>query len=263
MFTDISIPHVNKMDRGLAYAEACFETFRVIDGDIFCWRQHWQRLTRGLAELGIALDKQHERLILQSCLHAAKKEAKDCLLRLTVSGGEASWGLLQSAQPSVSLQTMPFKPTHVPFAAIPIAYPFALLPKVAKFTADYAQTLRAIQVWQSSNPMQNILCHEGHVVGGLTANVVFLNQGKWQTPQGLGVLPGVVRRFLLKKKLIHAQKCSVSMLSECEAMVLINSGTFLTVVDSIRGRKLYTKHPSISALKTALQHEKGVSLEHV
>ncbi|MDX8382453.1 MAG: aminotransferase class IV [Ghiorsea sp.] len=263
MFTDISIHHINKMDRGLAYAEACFETFRVIHGDIFCWRQHWQRLTLGLEELGIALDKKHERLILQSCLAAAKKEADDCLVRLTVSGGEADWGLLQSAQPSVSLQTMPFKATQTPFTAIPIAYPFALLPKVAKFTADYAQTLRAIQVWQSPNPMLNILCHDGHVIGGLTANVVLFSQGKWQTPQGIGVLPGVVRQFLLKKKLIHATKCPVSMLSTCEAMVLINSGTFLTIVHSIRGRKLYTKHPAISALKTALQQEKGVSITDV
>ncbi len=42
-------------DRGLLYAEACFETFRVVNGAIFSWREHEKRLRLGLSLFGLAL----------------------------------------------------------------------------------------------------------------------------------------------------------------------------------------------------------------
>ena len=40
-------------DRGLSYGDGVFETFRCHRGRIHLWDYHWQRLSRGLAVLGI------------------------------------------------------------------------------------------------------------------------------------------------------------------------------------------------------------------
>ncbi len=42
-------------DRGLAYVDGVFETFRVIDGDVLLFNRHWKRLIESLKRLNIHL----------------------------------------------------------------------------------------------------------------------------------------------------------------------------------------------------------------
>ena len=41
------------MDRGLLFADAVYEGFGVLDGQIVDYRHHWRRLVRSLGELAI------------------------------------------------------------------------------------------------------------------------------------------------------------------------------------------------------------------
>ncbi|MDX8387181.1 MAG: aminotransferase class IV [Ghiorsea sp.] len=266
MSNEISIQHERHMDRGLAYAEACFETFRVIDGHIFLWHQHWQRLCLGLHSFGIQLEINLEQRVQQDCLTYAKQESDDCLVRLTISGGSTDWGLTKSTTPIVRIQVMPFShgdPT--PLRAISVEHPFPLQDKIAKFTADYAYTLKALQIWKkehdTSNPQQFIVCKHNQILSGITSNIVIYHQGKWLTPEGSGILNGVIRDFFLKKGLIQTQVCPINFLDTCEAVLFLNSGQFLRPIQSINGRDLDTQHQAISALQQNLNHEKGVKIE--
>jgi branched-subunit amino acid aminotransferase/4-amino-4-deoxychorismate lyase len=256
----LDIQIVQSLNRGLSYAESCFETFRVVDGAIFLWHKHWQRLQHGLTSFGLDLSEKHQENIKDNCLQAAKKQGSDALIRLTVTGGEAAWGLSQQATPQVFIQALPFisKPQNIRLQSV--EYPFALLDKPAKFTSDYALTLRAIQHWSLQDGKSPLICKNNMLLSGLTANIALFHQGKWFTPQGDGILAGVIRNHLIQQGLIIPQPCSTQLLSHVEAAVLLNSGSFLQVVQSIDNQQLQTQHPAIADLQQNLQRQQGVRL---
>jgi len=259
MHDALDIQIVQQLNRGLSYAESCFETFRVVDGAIFLWHQHWSRLNRGLQSFGIDISSQEEK-IYQSCLQAAAEIDDDCLLRLTVTGGEAVWGLNQQATPQVFIQVIPFIAKSQTIRLQSVEYPFALLDKPAKFTSDYALTLRAIQHWSLQDGNSPLICKNNMLLSGLTANIALFCQGKWVTPQGDGILAGTIRDYLIDQSFITSQACSIQILEQTEAAVLLNSGSFLQVVQSIDKQQLQTQHPAIADLRQTLQEQAGVRL---
>ncbi|WP_051938013.1 aminotransferase class IV [Ghiorsea bivora] len=256
----LDIQIVQHLNRGLSYAESCFETFRVIDGAIFLWDKHWQRLQHGFASFGLCLADKHQENIKQNCLHAAKKEGSDCLVRLTLTGGEAAWGLMQQATPQIFIQTLPFLTQQQTIHLQSVEYPFALLPKPAKFTADYALMLRAKQHWTLQDGKSPLICKNNVLLSGLVANIALFNQGKWLTPQGDGILAGNIRNYFIQQGLMTPQSCSAQLLAQTEAAVLLNSGSFLQVVQSIDNQPLQTQHPAIADLQQNLQAQQGVRL---
>ena len=256
MADDLNIQYVDNLDRGLSYAESCFETFRVIDGSIFAWDYHWQRLQQGLQSFGVVLTNQQQ--VLQQCLNAASHTSADCLVRLTISGGDASWGLKQQATPNIFIQAQAFQAKTAEIHLQSVEYPFPLMPKVAKFSSDYALTLRASQKWSLNDVSTALVCKDGVILGGITANIALFVAGQWLTPEGDGILAGTVRHFLMQQGLIQAQTCPTSLLEQCQAAVLLNSGSFIQVVHAINGKTLDTSHSAIADLEHTLQHEKGV-----
>jgi len=257
---NLNIHCVDHLNRGLSYAESCFETFRVIDGAIFLWDKHWQRLQHGFTSFGLCLPDKHQKNIKQSCLQAAKEVGSDCLVRLTITGGEAPWGLMQQVAPQVFIQALPFLAKQQAIHLQSVEYPFSLLPKPAKFTSDYALTLRAMQHWTLQDGRSPLLCKNDALLGGLVANIALFTQGKWLTPTGDGVLAGTIRHYLLQQGLIQTQRCSTQILEQTEAAVLLNSGSFLQVIHNIDNKTLHTQHPAISDLQQNLQAQKGVRL---
>ncbi|MDQ7003843.1 MAG: aminotransferase class IV [Ghiorsea sp.] len=258
MADDLNIQYVEGLDRGLSYAESCFETFRVLDGSIFAWDYHWQRLQQGLQCFGIVLTNQQQ--ILQQCLNAAKDKSADCLVRLTVSGGDAPWGLKQQAIPKIFIQSLPFQAKKAEVHLQGVEYPFPLMPKIAKFTSDYALTLRASQKWNLDGANTALVYKDGMVLGGITANIALFVDDQWLTPEGEGILAGTVRHFLVEQGLIQAQVCPVSLLEQTQAALLLNSGAFVQVAHSINGKTLDTSHPSTADLQHILQKQQGVRL---
>jgi branched-subunit amino acid aminotransferase/4-amino-4-deoxychorismate lyase len=250
---------VSQLDRGLAYAEACFETFRVLNGHVFQQVEHQKRLQEGLETYGfICTDDELENWFEQA-VAAANMHGNDILLRMTVSGGDAIWGLLAKQQrPHVQIQMMPSverKPLHLQS----VIWPFPLREKKVKYTADYAESLRAIQQWGLDNPMQALICSDSdNVLSTLTANIAIYRQGQWFTPQGLGILHGIVRQFLLEKGVLIESVCPSIWLDDCEAVVCMNSGVFVQPVASYNDRNFDINYPAINKLFSAFEGMLGV-----
>ena len=268
MAEELNITFFHRMDRGLAYAESCFETFRIIDGEIFQWPEHWSRLTQGMAGFGLKLDDMQAESVLAACLRDAAATADDCLVRLTATGGTAEWGLLTQGEISFYIQATPFKGPSLqanPLELISVASPFPLLPRIAKFPADYSLTLRSLPQWQQQFPLasaqQFLITRDELVISGITANVLILRHGQWFTPEGDGVLAGIVSRFLMAQGAVQAKPCPVSWLEDCEAIVFTNCGQFMQLVQSVNGRKLSYELPQITALKNILSRQQGVRIE--
>jgi len=251
------------MDRGLAYAEACFETFRVIDGNIFDWAGHWQRLTLGLSEFGLLLSPGHDEEVLFACLREAAKVGDDTLVRLTISGGESRWGLTRRAdEPIVYIQSVAYTVSQ-PTEFLRLAtWPFALQKKTAKFVADYADTLRALH---GATDAHVLFEQDGLLLAAATANILLYRGRSWCTPPDTaGVLPGRVRNFLIWHKLVRETPCPVDWLEDCEAMVVCNSGLFIQPVAWVEGveraEPMAVQHQMLRTLTDALGAAEGVRL---
>ena len=240
------------MDRGLSYAEACFETFRVVNGAVFGWEQHMQRLADGLACFGLLLDAP-ARASLQSAVHEVAT-GDDMLVRVTVSGGISEWGLQRRAESlRIHVQSIPYIGSGAADLEMR-EWPFPPKPRPAKFTADYAETLRALA---GNGHREPLFVHQGRILGTATANVLLCRGGQWWTPEtGDGVLPGVIRGFLLSNG-VHEADCPVEWLEDCEAMLLTSSGVFLRPVVRIGERQLDAGHPAMAGLRTALRGQPG------
>lgn len=261
----VEIKTVAQLDRGLAYGECCFETVRVVDGEIFQWPRHWQRLQAGLAEFGVALENADQKPVYQEILKRAAERGEDVLVRLTVTGGEAPWGLCPPAerQPLALIQAMPALPVIAPARLQSVAWPFPLRSKVAKYSSDYADALRAMQGWQASmqrdcEPLLTTAGSEPCLLSGLTANLLLFRGGKWHTPGGDGILPGIVRDWLVEHAGVHVATCPLSWLQEIEAMALCNSGYFVRPVAEVDGHQLDAGHLAHRQLFDALTGHPGV-----
>ncbi len=251
------------MDRGLAYGEACFETFRVIDGHIFDWPGHWQRLALGLSEFGLLFSTGQDEEVLFSCLREAAKVGEDTLLRLTISGGESAWGLTNRGNsPVAHIQCVPYPVVSSPLFLRLATWPFALQSKQAKFVSDYADTLRALHGAADINVLFE---QDGMLLATATANILLYREGRWHTPPAdAGILQGRVREFLIRHGIVHESTCPVIWLQDCEAMAVCNSGVFIRPiawVESVeRTEPMDVRHPALHILTDALGTAEGVRL---
>ncbi|OIP99933.1 MAG: hypothetical protein AUK35_04735 [Zetaproteobacteria bacterium CG2_30_46_52] len=264
MFDSLPIHRVSTMPRGLGYAVACFETFRVIDDKIFAWDKHWLRLSQGLQAYGLTLPESAQQYVFEAVLEYCQGLGHDCLSRITIAAAEAPWGLLQHSKLECFIQAQAYSQPFALHNLHSIAYPYALRPKVAKFTSDYAETLRAIEHMRGLHPdikpADYLWCHDGFIISGLTANVLLYVQGQWLTPNNTAVLPGIMRDYFITQGWVEAMACPVALLHACEAMVLSNCGQFIQPVAYINHRELDERHPAINQLSKHLASNEGVSL---
>ncbi|MDX8403872.1 MAG: aminotransferase class IV [Mariprofundaceae bacterium] len=263
--TELNIHYSDKLDRGLAYGEACFETFRVIDGKVFDWQQHLSRLITGLESFGISLSEHHLELIQKQLLARTAEVADDALVRLTITGGSANWGLVRNRdqKPEVYIQCMPYVSQRHEAELSTVEWPYSLQAKIAKFSSDYALTLRAMQQWKHDGLPESkipLICKNGQLLSTLTANLLIYRKGRWHTPDEScgGILPGVVRNALITNSLIEVSDCPITWLDDCDAIALTNSGFFIQPAGMVNGRALNTKQQLFETLYQAFKGKPGV-----
>jgi len=245
--TRIRVEICTRMERGLAYAEACFETFRIVHGELFAWAAHMQRLQRGMAAFGYQMDEAMTEVLYRQCLQQAANVAGDALVRLTVSVGAAEQGLMQVSDELIArIQATVCQPRQEALHLHSHLWPWALRPRPAKFTADYAQMSMLLHRLGTTDV---VFAHEGMLLAGAVANVLIYRHGQWWTPPAeRGVLPGVIRGHLIAAGVVREAPCPAAWLHDCDALALSNSGMLLQRVDSIDGRELQMPGAAWSAL---------------
>ncbi len=252
--SDVMVHHYTDCDRGLMYAEACFETVRVWHGQVYAWAQHERRLQQGLATFGLSMPKH---LYAQVCA-AAEPYGKDVMVRLTLTGGRAAWGLQQRAEhPALFLQAQAYTARAAPRLRTCV-WPFPVKKKLAKFTADYAETLRACHQAALAADEQALFHRHAHVLATATSNILFFHQGQWKTPAGDGVLPGVIRAALLNAGLLTACACPMNVLLEAEAIAVCNSLVFVQAITHIDGQERLCDQQAVKQLWDVFHAAKGV-----
>jgi len=252
-------------DRGLLYGEACFETFRIINGTIFDWAGHEARLRLGLGLFGLDLPDGLE----QQCLEKAKKRGSDVLVRITVTGGKAPRGLLSGSERNVGvyIQRWLYGPRIEDIHLRTVTWPLPLYPRPAKLVADYAQTIRGLHDLRCKGLLaedeEALICDADMLCSASTSNILLFADGVWLTPDTDAVVPGVVRHALLKVGVARACPCPLDLAERCEAIALTNSGWFIRPVASINGRKLSMDGAPFEQLAAVLAGQAGIPEEFV
>jgi branched-subunit amino acid aminotransferase/4-amino-4-deoxychorismate lyase len=237
---------------------------RVIKGKIFAWEAHLTRLQQGVAAFGLACPEG----LLPSCLEAAQTAGEDALLRLTLSGGQAPRGLIPDGerQVAVHIQVWPYHPASEPLTLRSVHWPLTGMSRIAKFTADYAFTIRLLHQARHAGLLgqneQALFTRDDEILCMETANILLLVNGEWLTPDTEAALQGVVRQALLESSALRACRCPVDWLLACDAMAICNSGSFIRPVASVNGRRLDVHPDRFTILLDVLRGRQGVP-EHL
>lgn len=190
-------------DRGLAYGDGLFETFRVSNGRPLLLRRHLQRLYEGCGRLRLAVQSQ----LLETELLAFCETLGEGVAKLIVTRGDGERGYAFPASQAVRrvllASPLPAYPTSNAEAGIEL---YACQTRLSEqpLLAGMKHLNRLEQVlarneWQDARYAEGLMLdYSGRLVEGVFSNLFFVLDGQMCTPelQRCGVR-GVMRAELL------------------------------------------------------------------
>ncbi|WP_144513505.1 aminodeoxychorismate lyase [Bacillus sp. FJAT-22090] len=204
---------VSAYDHGFLYGLGFFETFRTYNGQVFLWKEHWERLSRALADFRVSMPYEEE-VVLKAIEELTKANSgEDGYFRLNISAGVHDIGL----QPSHYE-----KPTMILFRkALPIANrgteKHAVWLKTVRNSPEsmnrhkshhYANNIQArFEVETLATHEGFFLTSDGFIAEGITSNIFWAKDGKVYTPSlKTGILAGITRHWILRSSLIEVEE---------------------------------------------------------
>ena len=207
-------------DRGLNLADGVFETLLWRSDGPVLWPQHWQRLRRGCALLGLAPEPdpgQTQALATEGFQRLAPPSGQ-AALRITLSRGPGQRGLTlpQPQQPRLWLHLQATSPCFAPVDVITsqLVRRYGDCASSRCKTLNYTDAVIARrEALLAGADDALLLSSSGHYSCGTTANLWVRQGSDWLTP-GLdqGCLPGVMRGQLLQQPHCHEAPISRPML---------------------------------------------------
>ena len=243
-------------DRGLAYGDGLFETFRVINERPLWWDRHLARLQRGAQVLGIELPNPTRLHIeaLNCCEGAA-----DGVLKLILTRGSSGRGYRPGdGSPTRILSLHPSPTRQDSITAIRCEARLATQPLLAGFKhLNRLEQVLAARECQQANVDEGLLFDgDGRLVSAVAGNVFLLRDGEWLTPiiDRCGVA-GICREWLLE----NLASCRETALGDddvkaAEAVFVCNSVRGILPVSELDGRALPLPE-SLLALRDQLRQE--------
>jgi len=200
---------ISVFDRGFLLGDGVYETMRVVEGRMFRWGQHRERLLRSLSgarveSSGFVSDLEGG---IAACLEA--NHLRDARLRLTISRGEGYPGfdLDPEARPTVLIAASPWLPLAEERYRMGVE---AIIPRVRqtgrdsldpalKSTSRIHLALARMEATDRGAREAILLGSDGAVREGTASNVFLVANGRLKTPSiECGILEGVTREAVLE-----------------------------------------------------------------
>lgn len=262
---------VAPLNRGFLYGDAIYEVWRTYHGVIFAWEEHWQRLERSAAALGLPLPVNPAQCLAEirrtvAAYRAAGGDAPDLYIRLQITRGGGPIGLDTGLadQSDFLLLVQPNK-TH---SEAILRHGLTL----SQATALRRNPVDALNpAWKTGNYLNNILCLRearsrgadevvilnlaGEVTEAAVSNIGFVRDDIIVTPpQRAGILGGITRELVLREIARRAglaareetiRPVDYPQLSEC---FLLSTTKDVTPVGAIDGTK-FTVGPTTITMR--------------
>ena len=192
-------------DRGFAYGDGVFETFRCLAGKPMLWTYHLQRLERGLDTLGIDCERDR----LSACLRQGfefltTREVAHAAGRLVVSRGPGERGYRGDAGPAtIVLGFSPIADWRQPLPPLEVVLCHSPLSTNARLAGikhcnrlDQVMAARELRERSAAAGLQ--LNDRGELVCAVSANLFLVSGGEMLTPSiSDSGIEGTVRRLIL------------------------------------------------------------------
>ncbi len=200
-------PCILASDRGFLLGDGLFETIHIYQGKALFLADHWERLIHGaqVLQLPLSFNLQDLAANIEQLLQANQLTGKDAGVRLTLTRGPASRGLLppQVPQPSLLITAVPFisDPTKkVGTAFISSIVRNECSPVANIKTINYVDNMLAQQEAAEQGADDALLLNtKGHLVEASTASLFIVRDDVLYTPPiNDGALPGVTRKHILE-----------------------------------------------------------------
>lgn len=206
-------------DRGFIFGDGIYEVVRVIDGHIFEWDAHAERMTRGLAGLRITFGARDVTGLREVCERLVRDNG--------LLGGEATVYAQVSRGAAPRLHHFPpsgTAPTVYAFAAkftVPrdlrergataITFPDFRWARCDLKTVNLLGAVLARQAAAESGAYEAILLRDGVMTEGAATNAFAVVAGALRTyPLSNYILPGITRRVVMEL----AEECGIAVVEE-------------------------------------------------
>ncbi|OOV88252.1 aminodeoxychorismate lyase [Oceanospirillum linum] len=228
-------------DRGLAYGDGVFETFRVIEGRVGLFNRHWQRLKYSLQRLDIPVPLSEEQLIRAI---ADVVDGGDGVAKLMVTRGSGGRGYRCPDNPDSqwSLQGFPLPEIESEHYASGVSVRSCRLqlaeqPALAGMKhLNRLEQVMARQEWQNEYFEGLMFSRSGYLVEATMANIFLVHKDRLLTPRlNLCGVKGVMRDAILEQ----GPAISGALAMPCETPVLSASDLLQAdsafICNSVRG----------------------------
>lgn len=193
-------------DRGFAYGDGVFETFRCHLGTVHNWNLHRERLERGLKTLGIACSRERVEQQVELGLDWLRDSGIDQAAgRLAVSRGSGPRGYRPGRGVSTLALSLgpisPWRELPAPVEVVVCHSAMSRQPLLAgiKHSNRLEQVLAARELDSRGAEEGLVLNDRGEVVCAVSANVFIVSSGKLLTPPvAESGVAGTVRRLVLE-----------------------------------------------------------------
>lgn len=239
---------VSVFDHGFTVADGIFETMKVVDGRVFLWPWHLERLHVSANLLGLDLPAdEHLTDVVRMVARANPAAGR---LRLTITAGDGPLGSDRSGSPvSVVAAASPTKPWPATAQLAISAWPRnERSPLVAAKTTSYAENVLALDQAHQQHASEAIFFNtDGLLTEGTGSNIFIVHDGVVLTPPTAdGLLAGITRRFVfgLADDRLRVREGSITreQLRQADEVFISSSTRDIQPVDRI-GEQVYAVGP--------------------
>lgn len=244
------VARIDPRDRGFTLGDGLFETLAARDGHPLDLAEHLARMARGstVLELPLPVEATEVATAIAQVLEANKLSVGPAALRLTLSRGVGSRGLLLPLDPKPNLvitaSAFPQVPTHLDAATVPIrrneGSPLSRIKSL-----NYLDNVLAQQQAQGAGAQEALMLNNQDRIAGFARGNLFayVDEGWVTPPLADGVLEGIGRSKILKnaeKRQIRAAEISLGRVDSgrFRAAYITNSLLGAVPIARLDGREL-------------------------
>jgi 4-amino-4-deoxychorismate lyase len=215
-----------------------YEAFRVHDGKVFLFDEHFDRLKKSLGALAIDWDDERQKYrawIADLCENLPPN--KDAFVRFVVAA--------HGAEPVTTIQAGYIRP----FA--PRSYQAVVLDQAKlddpEYFKDVGFRVKSVNYINERTDKQKsaglgastegiLLTPKGHVAESLSANIFWAKDSKLYTPPlSTGILAGTMRAYIIKNNEVDEVLASEEALDEADEIILTSGASYLRPLGKING----------------------------
>jgi branched-chain amino acid aminotransferase len=207
-------PSLAPLDRGFLYGDSIYEVWRTYGGVIFAWEEHWERLGRSAAALGLDLPWSADALWPEvvrtaAAYRAAAGDPGELYIRLQISRGGGPIGLdvALADRPTFVLlvQSSPLNRPDAEARGVTLATATALRRNPVESldpawkTGNYLNSVLGLREARARGADDVVMLNlRGELTEASTANLGFVRGGEVLTPPlEAGILEGITRGVML------------------------------------------------------------------